>query len=267
LIFIGTAGYSYRDWIGPYYPPGTASDKMLELYAAEFFFVEVNATYYRLPDWKMIKSMERKTPPGFQFVIKAHESITHQYSQDYLTNCRKFKQALQPLDENEKLGGILAQFPYSFQNNEANRKYLLALKEAFSPFPLIVEFRRRDWQQEAVFMLLKENSIAYTCVDEPQLKGLMSPLAIRTAQLAYLRFHGRNYTTWWNHKKPYERYNYLYSHEELTEWVPKIKAINQGAAKLFISFNNHFQAQAVANARMMQKILKKAELQNDKILP
>jgi len=267
LLFVGTAGYSYRDWIGPYYPPGTPPGKMLEIYAAEFFFVEINSTYYRQPEWKMIKSMEEKTPAGFQFVLKAHESITHQYSKDYRANCRKFKEALRPLSESAKLGGILAQFPYSFQNKEDNRKYVLALKEIFSPFPLIVEFRRREWQQEAIFNLLQENSIAYTCVDEPQLKGLMAPLAVRTSPLGYLRFHGRNYSTWWNHKKPYERYNYLYNPEELAEWVPKINKIRRGAEKLFISFNNHFQAQAVANARMMQKIFKKAESQNDRILP
>jgi len=266
LLFIGTAGFSYRDWIGPFYPQGTTSEKMLEFYASEFSFVEINSTYYRLPHWKTIDSMEKKTPPGFQFVFKTHESITHERSADSFTNCRLLCQALEPVIDAGKIGGILAQFPYSFQNNEENRNYLLALKEKPDPLPLILEFRRSDWQTPPLYSFLRQNNIACACVDEPQLKGLLKPAAVKTSAISYLRFHGRNRTKWWNHEKPFERYDYLYNQTELREWVPDIKKLLQKDGTFFISFNNHFQAQAVINARMMQTILKEV-LKNEGVPP
>ena len=261
LLFIGTAGFSYRDWVGPFYPQGTTSEKMFELYAAEFSFVEINSTYYRLPHWKMIDSLG-KSPSGFQFVFKTHKSVTHDRSTDSFTNCRLLCQALEPVTYAGKLGGILAQFPYSFRNTEENRHYLLALKEEVNPLPLIVEFRRSDWQTPSVYSFLRQNNISYVCVDEPQVKGLMKPAVVKTSGIFYLRFHGRNRTKWWNHEKPYERYDYLYSRDELQQWAPDLKKLLQKDGTFFISFNNHFQAQAVINARMMETILKEV-LTND----
>lgn len=256
MFFIGTAGFSYRDWIGPFYPQGTTSEKMLEFYAKEFSFVEINSTYYHLPHWKMIDSLEKKTPPGFQFVFKTHGSITHERSADSFKNCRLLCQALEPVIDAGKIGGLLAQFPYSFRNNEENRGYLLALKEKLEPLPVIMEFRRSDWQTPSVYAFLRENNIAFACVDEPHLKGLIKPEATTTSVISYLRFHGRNSTKWWNHKNSYERYDYLYSEAELQEWTPDIKKLLQKDGTFFISFNNHFQAQAVINARMMKTLLK-----------
>jgi len=266
LFFIGTAGFSYRDWVGPFYPQGTTSEKMFELYAKEFSFVEINSTYYRLPHWKMIDSLEKKSPPGFQFVFKTHKSITHERSADSFDNCRSMCQALKPVICAEKIGGILAQFPYSFRNNEENRNYILSLKEIVEPIPLILEFRRFEWQTPPVYSFLRQNNIAYACVDEPQLKGLMKPAIVKTSAVFYLRFHGRNRAKWWNHEKPYERYDYLYSRDELQEWALDLKKILQKDGTFFISFNNHYQAQAVINARMMTTILKEV-LNNEGACP
>jgi uncharacterized protein YecE (DUF72 family) len=256
LLFVGTAGFSYPDWIGPFYPPGTAPKKMFELYAAEFSFVEINSTYYHLPHWKMIDSLEKRSPTGFQFVFKAHRSITHERSPDSLTNCRLLCRALRPVISAGKIGGILVQFPYSFRNNEENRNYLLKLKEEIDPLPLIMEFRRLDWQTVPVYSFLQQNNISFVCVDEPQLGELMKPAVVKTSDIFYLRFHGRNRAKWWNHKKPYERYDYLYDQDELQQWLPDLGKLLQKDGTFFISFNNHFQAQAVLNARMMETILK-----------
>ncbi len=261
MLLIGTAGFSYRDWVGPFYPQGTASEKMFELYAAEFSFVEVNSSYYRLPHWKMVDSLEKKSPPDFKFVFKTPRSITHERGMDSFKDCRLLGRALEPVTSMGKLGGILAQFPYSFRNDEKNRSFLLNLKEEAGPLPLIVEFRRSDWQTAAVYSFLQQNGISCACVDEPQLRGLMKPSAVKTSPIFYLRLHGRNQAKWWNHEKPYERYDYLYSQEELRQWVPNLKKILQEDGTFFISFNNHFQAQAVINARMMETILKEVQKQ------
>jgi len=98
-------------------------------------------------------------------------------------------------------------------------------------------------------------SIGYCCVDEPRLKGLMPPLAVLTSNIGYVRFHGRNSEKWWKHEQAFERYNYLYSPEELSEWVGKIKALAEKSDKTFVIFNNHYQGQATLNARMMEELL------------
>ncbi|HHU76956.1 MAG TPA: DUF72 domain-containing protein, partial [Firmicutes bacterium] len=137
-----------------------------------------------------------------------------------------------------------------------NRNYLLKLKEEIDPLPLIMEFRRLDWQTVPVYSFLQQNNISFVCVDEPQLGELMKPAVVKTSDIFYLRFHGRNRAKWWNHKKPYERYDYLYDQDELQQWLPDLGKLLQKDGTFFISFNNHFQAQAVLNARMMETILK-----------
>lgn len=260
MIYIGTAGYSYADWVGPYYPPGTKTNEMLNYYAAEFPFTEVNATYYRIPHYRMLQNMDRKTPEGFLFVIKAHQSLTHRREEDCGKIARQFREALLPLQEKGSLAGVLAQFPYSFRNNEANRNYLAGLREFMKGIPLLVEFRHQSWCSPAVFEFLRAYGMSYVCVDEPPLKGLLPPVVAVTADPAYLRFHGRNTDKWWNHRYPYERYNYLYAESELQEWVSRIARLAEASSKVFISLNNHFQGKAVINARMLGTMLEKAGL-------
>ncbi|HBV98409.1 MAG: hypothetical protein JL50_20230 [Peptococcaceae bacterium BICA1-7] len=257
MIYVGTAGYSYDDWKGTVYPLKADKKEMLSLYVEQFMFTEVNSTYYRLPNKYMIYNMQAKTPQDFRFVIKAYQSLTHQRS-DNRQDFALFAEALQPLVEAGKLGCVLAQFPQSFRLSGANVAYVKDLAKGLEGLPIVVEFRHGEWVREDIFLFLTEQGLGYVCVDEPRLKGLMPPESRATSKIAYVRFHGRNSEKWWNHKESYERYDYLYSKEELAEWVPGISGLARRAETVYVSMNNHYRGQAVVNGRMLRDMLKVA---------
>jgi len=214
----------------------------------------VNSSYYALPNKYMMWNLVKKTPEGFQFVVKTHQSMTHRRDAGREVYAQ-FMEALQPLAEAGKMGGILAQFPFSFHCTKANAAYLKWMAGHFEGIPLAVEFRNQNWLREETFTLLRRLGLAYVSVDEPDVKGLVSPAAVFTAGMGYVRFHGRNAAQWYDHKESYERYNYLYAEEELAEWTPRIRELEAKARKVFVSLNNHYQGQAVRNARMIREML------------
>ncbi|MGQ9512863.1 DUF72 domain-containing protein [Thermodesulfitimonas sp.] len=260
-ILIGTSGYSYDDWRGAFYPLKLAKGKMLEYYAQEFLFTEVNATFYHLPPVQVMAALARKTPERFVFAMKAHGSLTHEREAEFTGHAAKFRAVLKPLEEAGKLGAVLFQFPFAFPNSPGNRDYLAYLRELFPDLPAAVEFRHASWVEQSTFDLLRSLDLAYVCVDEPRLKGLVGPVAVRTASFAYIRFHGRNAAKWWQHREAWERYDYLYSEKELGEWLPKIEGVARGATRAFIAFNNHPRGQAVANARLLREMIRRLYLE------
>ena len=254
MIYIGTSGFSYKDWVGPYYPTALPKTEWLSYYAREFHACEINFTYYRLPDVRTLAAMADKTPEGFLFTVKASKELTHERE----SNAQAFAQfvhALQPLLERGKLGCVLAQFPYSFHPGKKSRDYLRAFRELMVDLPVVIEFRNARWLSAETFALLRENDLGFCCVDEPRLKGLIPPIAEATSKVAYVRFHGRNAQKWWHHNKAWERYDYTYSREELAEGVPKIKELDAQAEDTFVFANNHWRAQAVDTARQLRLLL------------
>ena len=195
-IVIGTSGYSFPDWVGPFYPPGTRSGDFLGYYARHFGAVEVNSTYYRIPPPRMIEQMEQKTPPGFRFVVKLHQSMTHERARDPALY-QEFLAALEPLKAAGKYDGLLAQFPWAFQRTDAALDHLEALRERLAGEPLFVEFRHASWDAPETAPWLRERGLGFCAVDEPALEGLMPPVTMVTAPDAYVRFHGRNARNWW----------------------------------------------------------------------
>jgi uncharacterized protein YecE (DUF72 family) len=254
MIRIGTSGYSYDDWIGPFYPDKTAKRDMLPFYAREFDLTEINSTYYRIPAPQMLAAMARKVPEGFLFTVKATRDLTHG-RQEPQEAFRQFRKGLLPLQEAGKFGCVLAQFPWSFRPTDENRAYLTLLREQFLDLPVVVEFRNADWVTPETFELLRRLQLGYCCVDEPRLKGLIPPIAKATAPIAYVRFHGRNAAKWWRHEHAWERYNYSYSDEELSEWVSKIRELDRAAETVYVLANNHWQGQAVTTAKQLRLLL------------
>lgn len=254
MILIGTSGFSYKDWVGPYYPEKLPQKDWLAFYAREFKTSELNFTYYRLPDARTLERMAAKVPADFFFTLKASSELTHERT-DNKAAFAQFVAALAPLIEADKFGCVLAQFPYSFHATGANRDYLRFLREHLGDLPVVVEFRNAKWLTPENFALLRENHLGFCCVDEPRLQGLIPPVAEVTAETAYVRFHGRNAAKWWRHDEAWERYDYTYSDEELLEWVPKIKSLASEADKTFVFANNHWQAQAVGTARQLTMLL------------
>ena len=244
MLYLGTSGYYYKDWIGYFYPNGTKPDKYLDFYKDYFNSCEINATYYRMPTPKMLESMVERSLGKICFSLKLPKEITHDKA-NISQYCSTFKSAIVPLLESETLGAILAQFPYSFANQQVNRAYLCKLKESFSNLPLVVELRNSTWINNAVKEFLIKNEIGFCCVDEPKIKGLIPKLDWITSDIAYVRFHGRNSEQWYNNNQAWERYDYEYSDEELSEWIESIRKMIKTAKKTFIYANNHYKAKAV----------------------
>ena len=254
VMYLGTSGFSYDDWVGTFYPVGLPKWEWLTYYAREFNACEVNSTFYALPKPSSLKAMTEKTGEDFLFSIKANQQMTHQ-REDNAPVFKAFCQVLEPVITAGKLGCILAQFPYSFGFNPRNRDYLGLLKERLGALPVVIELRNADWLRNEVFNWLHQLDLGFCCVDEPQLPNLLPPLAEATSNIGYVRFHGRNSDKWWQHEQAYERYDYSYTPEELSEWVPKIQKLANVAEKTFIFANNHWRGQAVGTIRQLRLML------------
>ena len=255
-ILIGTSGFSYKDWVGPVYPQGTPAKNYLPLYAKEFSFTELNFSYYRQPDPRTMERMVYATGDEFMFAVKAHQSITHEISESFGDDIKEFKQGIEPLIQASKLVAILIQFPYSFHYTAESRKHLLAVCDGFAGLPAAVEFRSDEWQRDSVYKGLAQHNICFVNVDEPALKGLPKPTDIVTSNIAYARFHGRNAKQWWTGDNA-SRYDYQYSDEELSEWIPRICKMAEKSTKVIVAFNNHWRGQAVTNAKRVREMLEK----------
>ncbi len=257
-VYVGTAGFSYKDWVSTFYPSETRPREMLEEYARHFTVVEINSTYYAIPPPERINSMARRTPPDFQFTVKANREMTHEIS-DGPRVTAEFRAAIRPLEDHGKLGCVLVQFPWGFKNNGENRRYLEVLAERLEGLDSVVEFRNSDWERDETFAMLSELGLGYCCVDEPRLKGLVSGRVEVTGDVSYVRFHGRNYETWWDRgRESWERYDYLYSEEELSEWIPKVEVLSESSDRTYVIFNNHYKGQAPTNARSFERMLRAA---------
>lgn len=254
MMHIGTSGFSYDDWVGPFYPADLKKQDWLAFYAREFKALEINYTYYRMPTARTLDGMARKVPPGFVFTIKTPQEMTHTRDADPAL-FSQFIEALKPIIDQAKFGTILAQFPFSFPRTRENTDYLKEFRARFGDLPVVVEFRNAHWLTRETFEFLREQSLGFCCVDEPQLKGLLPPVAVATSNTAYVRFHGRNALKWWEHEHPYERYDYTYRKEELTEWIPKIKKLNESAQAVFVFANNHYGGQGIDTARQLRLML------------
>ncbi|HHY18287.1 MAG TPA: DUF72 domain-containing protein [Firmicutes bacterium] len=253
MIYIGTSGYSYKDWTGKFYPQDLKKDDELIFYSNEFSFVEINYTFYRIPFAGNLANMAKKVPDNFKFALKLHQSFTHQREYD-----DSFREALKGCSE--KFSVLLAQFPYSFKLTSENKDYLLRLREHFWGFSLSFEFRHDSWATLEAIEFIKKENLSFVAVDEPFLKGLLPPIVLASSSIGYARFHGRNKRKWWDNNASYERYTYEYSIDELNEWLPRLKFLASRCEKTYIAFNNHYNAGAVRAARLFKELLKKEGL-------
>jgi uncharacterized protein YecE (DUF72 family) len=234
---------------------------MLDYYEQVLGFdaVELNFTYYRMPVPKTLESMVRRTGPGFTFVVRSNKEMTHEIWEDEERKKLKdtsaafgqFREGIGPLVEAGRLGCVLVQFPVFFVPVPQNFEYLRRMPELMPGVALVVEFRNRAWMREAAFRALEESGMGCCIVDEPKLPRLMPFEPRRTSDTAYFRFHGRN-QNWFNASRE-ERYNYLYSKEELQEFIAPVRAVGGRASYLF--FNNCHAGAAARNALMMKTML------------
>ncbi len=226
---------------------------MLEYYARFFDTVEINATYYAIPNPRVFAGMPKRVPQDFTFTVKAHQSATHRRDQ-FETETPRFLRAIAPLAESGKLAGVLLQFPWSFERSVRHERHLTLCREAMRGLPLYVEFRHSSWVHPETIPMLESMRMGCVTVDEPQLPKMMPPIPLVSGHEAYVRFHGRNAAAWYS-GDGHARYDYLYSEEELKSWLPKIEEIRARVKAMRMYFNNCHLGQAVTNARQMAQLL------------
>jgi len=275
-VFVGTSGWSFADWVGPFYPPGMKSSDFLVHYAKHFGCVEVNATYYRIPPPRTMEQIERKTPDGFRFIVKLNQAMTHERSLDPPL-VSSFLDCIAPLKAAGKYHGLLAQFPWAFKRDEPSKAHLERLREALPGEPLWVEFRHDSWMHPKLADWLTERAIGYCAVDEPALPGLVPPVTHVSNGIGYVRFHGRNAKHWWDNgsaravvasggeppargSREQLRYDYDYSESELMQWLGRVQALAQKAKQTYLFFNNCHAGQAARNAKLMEELLRRSGL-------
>ncbi len=252
MIRFGTSGFSYDDWVGPFYPTTLPKRDWLSYYAGQFDTVELNVTYYRIPSSKTVEAWLSKTPQEFLFSVKAPGSLTHERLDP---DPRAFREGISALTEAQRLACVLTQFPNSFRPTAENWDYLGRLREGLAELPVVAEFRHRDWATEETFDRLEELRLGYCCVDEPRLPGLMPPTTRATGPVAYVRFHGRNARQWWDHEQAWQRYDYTYPEQELKEWAPRIHELDSQAPLTLVYANNHYRGQAADTIRKLRDLL------------
>jgi uncharacterized protein YecE (DUF72 family) len=287
---IGTSGWSYPSghgtWNGIFYPPSRGRAKgfdELSFYAEHFNTVEVNSTFYGQPRAAVSRAWADRTPSGFEFSIKLYQKFTHPkmfkeaftkgvpagggpgsdalldaLARPNQSDLDDFRAGIDPLASSGKLGALLAQFPPSFKNSPPSRDYLVWLLEAFKDHRVAVELRHNSWSNAVgdTLSLLNPFGAAWVQIDEPKFRfSIRQNFLPNVEGLYYMRLHGRNAKQWWKHQNSEDRYNYLYTDSELSEFVETVDAARTLVRKLYLYTNNHFSAKSVANAAMIKKQL------------
>ncbi|OGF58429.1 MAG: hypothetical protein A2Y62_04500 [Candidatus Fischerbacteria bacterium RBG_13_37_8] len=258
-IYCGIAGWSYEDWIGTVYPDTREKDFDQLTYASSYFdTIEINTTFYRPPSPYMTKNWVKKTihNSNFKFTAKLWQKFTHEKTVLSQNDIKIFKDGINPLMENNKLGALLIQYPWSYKYNEVNVDKLQILIGAFKTYPLIVEFRHNSWILREVLTILNDNNVGFCNIDQPVIGQSIKPSSYITSSIGYIRLHGRNYKDWFRKNAGRDdRYNYLYKPDELEMWIDKIKKIREKAKQIYVIANNHYRGQAAVNALQMKSIL------------
>jgi uncharacterized protein YecE (DUF72 family) len=255
-IRIGPAGWSYKDWEGTVYPPHGSKFDPLSYLAGFFDTIEVNSPFYRIPPPTHAKSWVRRVAanPDFRFTTKVYRGFTHDAADLADAEVKAFRNYLDPMAEAGLLGAILIQFPWSFRNTPESREKLVRLFDAFREYPKALEVRHATFQDAEVYAFLEEHDVAWVNVDQPLFNDSVKPADTVTGPVGYARLHGRNYEKWFAHQESWERYNYLYSSQELAPWVDRIEAMAR-RQDTYVITNNHFRGQAILNAGDLKESL------------
>lgn len=251
-MYFGCAGWSYKEWVGPLYDPDKS---MLQQYASVFDTVELNSSFYKIPDEGTILGLTRYTKRGFMFSAKINQKFTHELrlkldeeAQDELEG---FVQLFDPLLTQDRLGCFLVQLPPSLKKNDKLLEgFLAALPRRYD---YVVEFRHKSWMDASTWETLSKYQVAYCIVDEP----LLPPEIHITSSLGYVRWHGHGQHPW---------YDYRYTQQQLADWTPKVREIRENTKKTFGIFNNHFHGYAAENCIEIMEMLGIAQEKHRKTL-
>jgi uncharacterized protein YecE (DUF72 family) len=262
-VRLGTCSFADEGLLKAWYPRGVSTPKArLAYYAERFDTVEVDSPFYHLPDPAVTGRWAQRTPPEFVFHVKAHATMTHHEPADQATAFADFRAALEPLELSGKLRGILLQYHPRFVKSSEAKDELVRVGGLLDPLVPLVEFRHRSWLDEDeradTFAFLEQNGLAYVSVDSPPTRAsnVLPPVAEATHRVAYVRFHGRNVKTWnIRSEKSSDRFDWMYSADELAEWVPKVGELAGRADEVYALFNNNRDDYAPRSAATFRRLL------------
>lgn len=260
-LLIGTSGYDYPEWKGVFYPEDLKRKDFLSYYATLFNALELNNTFYNMPTAERLYSFFERSEGRLQFSVKANRLLTHEIVSTWQTAAEDFKSALTPLQDKGCLSAVLFQLPESFHYTNDNRIYLANLIQKFEGFPTLIEFRHREWSKESVFEGLEKRNAGIVFCDMPQLKNLPDGTVTNTPFIgsnAYIRLHGRNANAWYaagESPNGSARYCYDYSENELSQFVPIIKAAEREGKKVQVYFNNHPNGSGAKNGLKLKEMV------------
>jgi uncharacterized protein YecE (DUF72 family) len=264
-VRVGPAGWSYKDWSGYVYPERRAKGFHEAEYLAQFFdTIEINTSFYGpiRPEHAKLWIEKVAANARFMFTAKLWQGFTHDLTATAADE-KTVRAGFDVLRAADKLGAVLLQFPFSFHKTEETTTYLSRLLKRFADYPLVVEVRHATWNLPEVFELLRGRGVGFCNIDQPLIGRSLKPSAERTAPVGYVRLHGRRYDTWFSDDADvpqHERYNYLYSEEELRPWADRVKRVAEDASEVYVITNNHYQGKAVVNALELIAMLKKPKV-------
>jgi len=251
-IHIGCSGFSYKDWRGTFYPPSLDQSQLISYYEKFFDILEINYTFYSMPHPYTTESFLEKTK-RLRFSVKVNRLFTHDrtYSKEDVS---KFLEGIRPLlEEQKRFICLLFQFPQSFPFSEENLDYVKKLSLDFQDMDKAVELRNRSWGRPQAIEEIERLGFVLVNVDAPKVKGLLVGPWRSVGEFNYIRLHGRNVEKWHEHEEAYERYDYLYSEEELQQLKEKILRIYENK-ETYVFFNNHYRGKGALNALQLKEL-------------
>ena len=274
-IKIGVAGFSYKDWQGIVYPPSLKAGARVEYLAHFFDLIEINTSFYghiKPAVGKQWCRMAAGANPKFMFTAKLNRAFTHSPVAVIEPTSAK---TIRPGDSDERdakagydaiaaenmLGALLAQFPISFKCTDENRAYVEQLVRLFRSYPLVLEIRHASWNQPEVLEWLQGLQVGLCNIDQPLLGRAVRPSAHATSVVGYIRLHGRNYKQWFAETNVRDRYDYLYSTEELAKWKDRALEVASKAETTYLVANNHNLGKAAVNALELISMIEARKVQ------
>ena len=289
LIRVGPAGWSYPDWAGCVYPSRRQKGFHEATYLAAFFdTIEINTSFYTpiRPEHAAQWVDRVAANPRFVFTAKLWQRFTHEtipqnagaqnagptnaegaaasiFANPTAEDERAVRAGFDVLRAAGKLGAVLMQFPFSFHRTSETVTHLTALLRRFADYPLVVEVRHASWQTPETFALLAECNAGFCNIDQPIVGKSLEPSAETTSAVGYVRLHGRRYDTWFTDDAAipvHERYNYLYSPDELAPWAKRVEKVAKSSRDVYVITNNHYQGKGVVNALQLISMLRNSKV-------
>ena len=274
-IKVGVAGWAYKDWQGIVYPPSLKASARVEYLAQFLDLIEINTSFYghiKPSVGKQWCRMAAKANPDFVFTAKLNRAFTHSpVAVLEATSAKTIRPG--PSDEQDAkagydavasegmLGALLAQFPISFKCTDENRAYVEQLVQRFRSYPLVLEIRHASWNEPEVLAWIQELKVGLCNIDQPLLGRALRPAAHATSVVGYIRLHGRNYKQWFAETNVRDRYDYLYSNEELRKWKERAVEVAAKAETTYVVANNHNLGKAAVNALELVAMIEARKVQ------